>query len=99
METLGASRCFNCGSYSHVLKECPKPRDHIAISNARKIHSNSRNSRRNPTDHGQARYYQKTPGKFDDLCAGVLGPQTRECLGIGVINYSSCLNIKEIMIS
>ncbi|WOK94181.1 zinc finger CCHC domain-containing protein 8 [Canna indica] len=81
IETLGASRCFNCGSYSHALKECPRPRDNIAISNARKMH----NSRRNQTagTRLQARYYQKTPGKFDDLRAGVLGPETRECLGIG----------------
>lgn len=42
-------------------------------------------SRRNPIDRAQARYHQKIPGKFDDLRAGVLGPETRECLGIGVI--------------
>lgn len=80
-ETLEASRCFNCGSYSHSLKECSKPRDNAAISNARKQH----NSKRNPAagTRGPSRYYQKAPGKFDDLRAGVLGPETRECLGIG----------------
>lgn len=80
-ETLEASRCFNCGSYSHSLKECPKPRDNVAISNARKQH----NCKRNPAagTRGQTRYYQKAPGKFDDLRAGVLGAETRECLGIG----------------
>lgn len=86
IETLEASRCFNCGSYSHSLKECPKPRDNVAINNARKMHNSSK---RNPTDRAQVRYYQKTPGKFDDLCAGVLGAETRECLGIGVISNSS----------
>ncbi|CAL9753808.1 unnamed protein product [Musa acuminata subsp. burmannicoides] len=81
IEALGASRCFNCGSYSHSLRDCPKPRDNIAISNARKMHT----SKRNPTagNHAQVRYYQKAPGKFDNLQAGVLGAETRECLGIG----------------
>lgn len=74
------SRCFNCGSYSHALKECPKPRDHAAISNARKQHNLKRNL--SNVNRGQNRYYQKTPGKFDDLKAGVLGSETRECLGL-----------------
>ncbi|KAF0888701.1 hypothetical protein E2562_016497, partial [Oryza meyeriana var. granulata] len=75
------SRCFNCGSYSHALKECPKPRDNAAINNARKQHNLKRNQ--SNVNRGQNRYYQKTPGKFDDLRPGVLGPETRECLGIG----------------
>lgn len=75
------SRCFNCGSYSHALKDCPKPRDHVAISNARKQHNLKRNLS-NVSNRGQNRYYQKTPGKFDDLKAGVLGSETRECLGL-----------------
>lgn len=74
------SRCFNCGSYSHALKDCPKPRDHVAISNARKQHNSKRNL--SNVSRGQNRYYQKTPGKFDDLKAGVLGSETRECLGL-----------------
>uniref|UniRef100_A0A0E0A9Y9 CCHC-type domain-containing protein n=1 Tax=Oryza glumipatula TaxID=40148 RepID=A0A0E0A9Y9_9ORYZ len=75
------SRCFNCGSYSHALKECPKPRDNAAINNARKQHNMKRNQ--SNVNRGQNRYYQKTPGKFDDLRPGILGPETRECLGIG----------------
>ncbi|KAL6909820.1 hypothetical protein ACP4OV_001479 [Aristida adscensionis] len=75
------SRCFNCGSYSHALKDCPKPRDNVAINNARKQHNLKRNQ--SNVNRVQNRYYQKTPGKFDDLRAGVLGPETRECLGIG----------------
>ncbi|XP_040380836.1 zinc finger CCHC domain-containing protein 8 homolog isoform X2 [Oryza brachyantha] len=74
------SRCFNCGSYSHALKECPKPRDNAAINNARKQHNLKRNI--SNVNRGQNRYYVKTPGKFDDLRPGVLGPETRECLGI-----------------
>ncbi|KAJ6792692.1 zinc finger CCHC domain-containing protein 8-like isoform X1 [Iris pallida] len=79
--TLEASRCFNCGSYSHALKECPKPRDNAAINSARKQHTSKRNQ--TPGSRGSVRYYQKVQGKFDDLKAGVLGPETRECLGIG----------------
>lgn len=75
------SRCFNCGSYSHAMKDCPKPRDNVAISNARKQHNLKRNQ--SNVNRVQNRYYQKTPGKFDDLKAGVLGPETRQCLGIG----------------
>ncbi|XP_020088715.1 uncharacterized protein LOC109710502 isoform X3 [Ananas comosus] len=74
------SRCFNCGSYGHSVKECPKPRDNAAISKARRQHNAKRNQ--SASNRGQTRYYQKTTGKFDDLKAGVLGPETRECLGI-----------------
>jgi zinc finger CCHC domain-containing protein 8 len=79
------SRCFNCGSYGHALKDCPKPRDNAAISNARKQHNLKRNQ--SSSSRVQNRYYQKTPGKYDDLIAGVLGPETRECLGVGVSDY------------
>ncbi|MQL82833.1 hypothetical protein Taro_015303 [Colocasia esculenta] len=84
VEPLEASRCFNCGSYSHSLKECPKPRDSVAISHARKQHSSKRNSisgSRNST-----RYYQSSSGKYDDLKAGVLGAELRKCLGIGELD-------------
>ncbi|KAI0491717.1 hypothetical protein KFK09_025977 [Dendrobium nobile] len=84
VQALVASRCFNCGSYSHAVKECPKPRDNIAISNARKQHGSKRNQ--NAGSRNQNRYYQKSSGKFDDLKAGVLGPETRECLGIGELD-------------
>jgi hypothetical protein len=86
------SRCFNCGSYSHALKDCPKPRDNVAISNARKQHNLKRNQ--SNVNRVQNRYYQKTPGKFDDLKAGVLGPETRQCLGIGVMTISCSLSLK-----
>jgi hypothetical protein len=55
-----------------------------AINNARKQHSAKKNL--SNSNHGQNRYYQTKPGKFDDLKPGVLGPETRECLGIGVRN-------------
>lgn len=84
VETLEASRCFNCGSYSHALRECSKPRDNVAISSARKQHNAKRNS--NPASRGPLRYYQKSKGKFDDLKPGFLSPETRECLGIGELD-------------
>ena len=90
------SRCFNCGSYSHALKDCPKPRDNVAISNARKQHNLKRNQ--SNVNRVQNRYYQKTPGKFDDLKAGVLGPETRECLGIGVMTISITVTILILLI-
>lgn len=77
-----AARCFNCGSYSHALRECPRPRDHVAVNNARKQHKSRRNQNpsRNPT-----RYYQNTPaGKYDDLRPGALDDVTRKLLGLGV---------------
>lgn len=83
LEIVDGSRCFNCGSYNHALKECPKPRDNAAVNSARKQLKAKRNQNsmsRNPT-----RYYQDTPGgKFDGLRPGGLDPETRKLLGLGV---------------
>lgn len=83
LEIFNASRCFNCGSYNHSLKECPKPRDNVAVSNARKELKSKRNQSagsRNPT-----RYYQSSPGgKYDGLRPGILDVETRKLLGLGV---------------
>lgn len=91
MEIVDASRCFNCGSYNHSLKECPKPRDNITVSNARKEQKTRRNqnaSSRNPT-----RYYQSTPGgKYDGLKPGVLDVETRKLLGLGELDPPPWLN-------
>ncbi|XP_041004227.1 uncharacterized protein LOC121249576 [Juglans microcarpa x Juglans regia] len=80
-----ASRCFNCGSYNHSLKECPKPRDNVAVNNARKQHKSKRNQNagsRNPT-----RYYQNTPGgKYDGLKPGTLDVETQQLLGLGELD-------------
>ncbi|TXG57840.1 hypothetical protein EZV62_015669 [Acer yangbiense] len=77
-----ASRCFNCGSYNHSLKECPKPRDNVAVNTARKLLKSKRNlnsASRNPT-----RYYQSSVGgKYDGLRPGTLGAETRQLLGLG----------------
>jgi len=77
------SRCFNCGSYSHALRECPRPRDNVAVNNARKQLKSQRNqnsSSRNPT-----RYYQdSSAGKYAGLRPGALDDATRQLLGLGV---------------
>lgn len=77
------SRCFNCGSYSHALRECPRPRDNVAVNNARsklKSQRNQNSSSRNPT-----RYYQdSSAGKYAGLRPGALDDATRQLLGLGV---------------
>ncbi|XP_052203045.1 uncharacterized protein LOC127808508 [Diospyros lotus] len=88
---LDSFRCFNCGSYNHTLRDCPKPRDNVAVNNARKEHKSKRNqnaSSRNPT-----RYYQTSPGgKYDGLKPGVLEAETRQLLGLGELDPPPWLN-------
>ncbi|KAJ6999267.1 hypothetical protein NC653_010069 [Populus alba x Populus x berolinensis] len=92
LEIVGdAARCYNCGSYNHSLKECPKPRDNAAVNNARKQHKFKRNqnsSSRNPT-----RYYQSSSGgKYDGLKPGSLDTETRKLLGLGELDPPPWLN-------
>ncbi|KAK4368445.1 hypothetical protein RND71_012237 [Anisodus tanguticus] len=91
MEMVDSSRCFNCGSYGHALKDCPKPRDNAAVNNARKQHKSRRNqsaSSRNPT-----RYYQDSPrGKYDGLRPGALDSETRKLLGLGELDPPPWIN-------
>ncbi|KAF9663948.1 hypothetical protein SADUNF_Sadunf17G0105200 [Salix dunnii] len=86
-----AARCFNCGSYNHSLKECPKPRDNTAVNNARKqlkIKRNQNSSSRNPT-----RYYQSSSGgKYDGLKPGSLDTETQQLLGLGELDPPPWLN-------
>ncbi|KAG4975955.1 hypothetical protein AAZX31_13G034200 [Glycine max] len=86
-----AARCFNCGSYNHSLRECPRPRDNTAVNNARNKHKSRRNqnsSSRNPT-----RYYQNSPaGKYDGLRPGALDDATRQLLGLGELDPPPWLN-------
>ncbi|KAI8002546.1 Zinc finger CCHC domain-containing protein 8 [Camellia lanceoleosa] len=91
LKVADASRCFNCDSYNHSLKECPKPRDHVAVNNARKQHKSRHNKNagsRNPT-----RYYQYSAGgKYDGLRPGVLDAETRKLLGLGELDPPPWLN-------
>lgn len=80
-----ASRCFNCGSYNHSLQDCPKPRDTVSISNARKEFQSKKNKRSVP--HVHTRYFQSSPsGKYDGLKPGCLAAETREALGLGELD-------------
>ncbi|EFJ09636.1 hypothetical protein SELMODRAFT_447644 [Selaginella moellendorffii] len=75
-----ASRCFNCGSYSHALRDCQRQRDMSAINSARKLFM----SRKGGSNTPSRRYYESTPnGKFDDIKPGSLLSETRRSLGIG----------------
>lgn len=88
-DLLDAPRCFNCGSYNHSLKECPKPRDNAAVNNSRKqlkVKRNQTAGSRNLT-----RYYQDSPGgKYEGLRPGVLDAETRRLLGLGVCYVLVC---------
>ncbi|KAL0350563.1 UNVERIFIED_CONTAM: hypothetical protein Sradi_4205500 [Sesamum radiatum] len=85
VEKLDTSRCFNCGSYSHALKDCPKPRDNVAVNNARKQHKSRRNQHVN--SRNSTRYYQSSRGgKYDGLIPGVLDAETRKLLGLGLLS-------------
>ncbi|XP_051117637.1 uncharacterized protein LOC127242217 [Andrographis paniculata] len=90
-EELDSSRCFNCGSYNHALKSCPKPRNNAAVNNARKLHKSRRTQQAN--SHNTTRYYQSPKvGKYDGLIPGVLHAETREALGIGKLDPPPWLN-------
>lgn len=82
-EKLDDSRCFNCSSYGHGLKDCPMPRDNVAVNSARKQHRSQRNQSAN--SRNSVRYYQSSRGgKYEGLTPGVLDPETRQLLGLGV---------------
>ncbi|KAL2522893.1 Proline-rich spliceosome-associated (PSP) family protein/zinc knuckle (CCHC-type) family protein [Forsythia ovata] len=85
LDMLETSRCFNCGSYSHALKECPKPRDNVTINNARKQHKTRRNQ--HTSSRNLTRYYESSPGgKYDGLRPGVLDSETQKLLGLGELD-------------
>ncbi len=88
-----AARCFNCGSYSHGLKDCYRPRDTVAIGFARRTHALRKGLQSVP--RSASRYYQTTPGgKFEKLKPGVLGTETRQLLGIGVCVFTQIVFLR-----
>ncbi|KAI6670500.1 hypothetical protein NL676_005385 [Syzygium grande] len=92
LEIIGdAARCFNCSSYSHSLRECPKPRDNVAVNNARMQHKSKRSQ--NSSSRNSTRYYEDPPtGKFDGLQPGTLEAETRQLLGLGELDPPPWLN-------
>lgn len=84
-------RCFNCGSYSHALRECPKPFDRSAVSSARKQHKAKKNQASG--SRLPSRYYQSSQGgKYDGLKPGSLDAETRQLLGLGELDPPPWLN-------
>ena len=51
-----AVRCFNCGSYSHALRECKRQWNYEAINSARSNHAAKRTFSSGP--RSVARYYE-----------------------------------------
>ncbi|KZV45598.1 hypothetical protein F511_02258 [Dorcoceras hygrometricum] len=91
-KNLDTSRCFNCGSYSHALRECPKPRDNVAVNNARKLHKSS-NRNQHSGSRNSTRYYQEPRvKKYDGLMPGALDAETRKLLGLGEFDPPPWLN-------
>ncbi|CAH8326820.1 unnamed protein product [Eruca vesicaria subsp. sativa] len=84
-------RCFNCGGYSHSLRECLKPFDRSAVNSARKLQKSKRNL--NSGSRLPSRYYQKTQsGKYDGLKPGTLDAETRQLLNLGELDPPPWLN-------
>ncbi|XP_024010806.1 zinc finger CCHC domain-containing protein 8 isoform X2 [Eutrema salsugineum] len=78
-------RCFNCGGYSHSIRECPKPFDRAAVSIARRQHKSKRNQ--TPGSRLPSRYYQSHQGGiYDGLKPGSLDAETRQLLGLGELD-------------
>ncbi|KAL3629539.1 hypothetical protein CASFOL_026761 [Castilleja foliolosa] len=91
VEKLDTSRCFNCSSYSHALKDCPKPRNTSAVNNARREHRSKRNQHVN--SRNSTRYYQSSRGgKYEGLTPGVLDTETRLALGLRELDPPPWLN-------
>jgi len=86
-------RCFNCGAYSHSIRECPRPFDRSAVSNARRQHKRKRNQ--TPGSRLPSRYYQSLQrGKYDGLKPGSLDAETRKLLGLKVFFQPSSAVLK-----
>lgn len=54
-----AIRCFNCGSYSHGLRDCQRQLNYDAINSARSSHASKRNFSSGP--RSSTRYYETHP--------------------------------------
>ncbi|CAI5978618.1 unnamed protein product, partial [Closterium sp. NIES-65] len=67
LKLKSAARCFNCGSYTHALRDCQRPRDHAAVAAARAEHAGGKgqggqggkggNSAAGEGGVGKSRYY------------------------------------------
>ncbi|XP_040012205.1 zinc finger CCHC domain-containing protein 8 isoform X2 [Xiphias gladius] len=72
------SMCFNCGSSSHQLRDCPKPKDMAAITERRKEFNQNNNqatqsNQRYHADEVEERFAKYKPGVMSDELLTALG--------------------------
>uniref|UniRef100_A0A3Q0QXX2 Zinc finger CCHC domain-containing protein 8 n=1 Tax=Amphilophus citrinellus TaxID=61819 RepID=A0A3Q0QXX2_AMPCI len=72
------SMCFNCGSSGHQLRDCPKPKDMIAINERRKEFNQSNNqamqsNQRYHADEVEERFAKYKPGVMSEELLTALG--------------------------
>lgn len=72
------SMCFNCGSASHQLRDCPKPKDMAAINERRKEFTQN-----SQATQGNQRYHaDEVEERFSKYKPGVLSEELLSALGI-----------------
>uniref|UniRef100_A0A3Q0QZF5 Zinc finger CCHC domain-containing protein 8 n=1 Tax=Amphilophus citrinellus TaxID=61819 RepID=A0A3Q0QZF5_AMPCI len=76
--SLPKSMCFNCGSSGHQLRDCPKPKDMIAINERRKEFNQSNNqamqsNQRYHADEVEERFAKYKPGVMSEELLTALG--------------------------
>uniref|UniRef100_A0A8D3B3Y1 Zinc finger CCHC domain-containing protein 8 n=1 Tax=Scophthalmus maximus TaxID=52904 RepID=A0A8D3B3Y1_SCOMX len=72
------SMCFNCGSASHQLRDCPKPKDMAAINERRKEFNQNSNqgpqsNQRYHADEVEERFAKYKPGVMSEELLSALG--------------------------
>ncbi|XP_026176852.1 zinc finger CCHC domain-containing protein 8 isoform X2 [Mastacembelus armatus] len=72
------SMCFNCGSSSHQLRDCPKPKDMAAINERRKEFNQNNNqgnqsNQRYHADEVEERFAKYKPGVMSEALVTALG--------------------------
>lgn len=60
-----AARCFNCGSYSHSLRACQRPRDTKAINRNKSEFLQSNTINRDSQGENQVRYFNTSAEEFE----------------------------------
>jgi hypothetical protein len=89
-----ASECFNCGSPDHALRNCPKPRDRVAIQRARDEYQDGKPDSSSPTKTIERFYEAEQRAErqerfLRDFLPGRIGPDLREAVDFaeGSIDY------------
>ncbi|KAF7661606.1 hypothetical protein LDENG_00258070 [Lucifuga dentata] len=72
------SICFNCGSSSHQMRDCPKPKDMAAINVRRKEFSQNNNQ----SIQSNQRYHAEVEERFAKYKPGVMSEELLTALGV-----------------